>query len=305
MEAAPTHEAAPHVLVIPFPAQGHALPLLDFVALLASRGLRLTVVTTPANLQLLSPLLAAHPHRRPRRHLPVPLPPVSAPGAREHQGLQPGALPRLRPCLGRAAQAHPRPLAREIGAAGIVFSPSGVLGTAVPHSTFPRLVRRPAECDDDDEFSVSFPAIPGEPSFQWRELLMMYRKYMAGALDEQVAASVRLNFLWNLNDSWGFVFNSFRALEGRYLEQPLEDLGFRRVWEVGPVAPEADAAGARGGQAAVGLAELSAWLDVRARAKALAAEAARAVRPGGSSYADLDLLAQEIRKLASSLQVQD
>ena len=83
------------------------------------------------------------------------------------------------------------------------------------------------------------------------------------------------------------------------------------------MAPEADAAGARGGQAAVGLAELSAWLDagelasvladatgekgrdVRARAKALAAEAARAVKPGGSSYADLELLVQEIRKLAS------
>ena len=45
--------------------------------------------------------------------------------------------------------------------------------------------------------------------------------------------------------------------------------------------------------------------DVRARAKALAAEAAHAVRPGGSSYADLELLVQEIRKLASSLQVQD
>ena len=343
-----------------------------------------------------------------------------------------------------------QPLAREIGAAGIVFSPSGVLGTAVPHSTFRRLVWRPAECDDDDEFSVLFPAIPGEPSFQWRELLIMYRKYMAGALDEQVAASVRQNFLWNLHDSWGFVFNSFRALEGRYLEQPLEDLGFRRAWAVGPVAPDADA---------VGLAELSAWLDafpegsvvyvcfgsqavrspavaaalaealercavpfvwavggavvpdgfearaaavgrgvvvrgwapqvallrhpavgwflthcgwnstleavaagvpmlawplvadqffdarllvdearvavrackgglgfvpdvselasvladatgekgrhVRARAKALAAEAARAVKPGGSSYADLELLVQEIRKLASSLQVQD
>ena len=30
---------------------------------------------------------------------------------------------------------------------------------------------------------------------------------------------------------------------------------------MGPAAPEADAAGARGGQAAIGLAKLSAWLD--------------------------------------------
>jgi hypothetical protein len=52
---------APHVLVVPFPAQGYALSLLDFAGLLAARGLRLTVVTSPANLPLLSPLLAAHP----------------------------------------------------------------------------------------------------------------------------------------------------------------------------------------------------------------------------------------------------
>lgn len=37
--------------------------------------------------------------------------------------------------------------------------------------------------------------------------------------------------------------------------------------------------------------------DVRARAKELAAEAARAVMEGGSSYADLDGLVQEIRNL--------
>lgn len=59
--AAATPIQAPHVLVVPFTAQGHTLPLLDFAALLAARGLRLTVVTTPANLPLLSPLLAAHP----------------------------------------------------------------------------------------------------------------------------------------------------------------------------------------------------------------------------------------------------
>ncbi|WVZ87463.1 hypothetical protein U9M48_034098 [Paspalum notatum var. saurae] len=283
MEAAPTPAPAPHVLVIPFPAQGHALPLVDFVSLLAARGLRLTVVTTPANLQLVSPLLAAHPAAVRAVTFPFPSHPSLPPGLENTKGCGPGQFPAFmqafaalrQPILAWVrAQLEPvvaiiadifcgwaQPLAREIGAAGIVFSPSGVLGIAIPHSAFRRLVSRPAE--SGDEFTVAFPSIPGAPSYQWREMLLMYRNYMAGALEAQVGESVRQNFLWNVEESWGFVFNSFRALEGRYLEQPLEDLGFRRVWAVGPVAPDTDAAGTRGagGQEAVAAADLSAWLD--------------------------------------------
>ncbi|EEE68900.1 hypothetical protein OsJ_27739 [Oryza sativa Japonica Group] len=51
----------PHVLVVPYPAQGHMLPLLDLVALLAARGLALAVAVTPGNVPLLAPLLASCP----------------------------------------------------------------------------------------------------------------------------------------------------------------------------------------------------------------------------------------------------
>uniref|UniRef100_A0A6N2KTK9 Glycosyltransferase N-terminal domain-containing protein n=1 Tax=Salix viminalis TaxID=40686 RepID=A0A6N2KTK9_SALVM len=39
----------PHVLIFPFMAQGHTLPLLDLSRALASRGTRITIITTPAN----------------------------------------------------------------------------------------------------------------------------------------------------------------------------------------------------------------------------------------------------------------
>ncbi|TVU16376.1 hypothetical protein EJB05_39935, partial [Eragrostis curvula] len=237
--AAPT--PAPHVLVIPFPAQGHALPLLDITALLAARGLRVTVVTTPANLPLLSPLLAAHPDGARSRTFPFPSHPSLPAGRESTKDCGPEyfavfiqALAALREPVrawARAQKSDPvvaviadffcgwaQPLAAEIGAAGLVFSPSGVPGTAVPHSMFRR------------------------------------------QLDEQVRESVRQELPLEL-ESRDFVSNTFRALEGRYLDTPLEDLGFKRVWAVGPVAPEADAASARGGETAVAAANLAAWLD--------------------------------------------
>ncbi|GJN01515.1 hypothetical protein PR202_ga18788 [Eleusine coracana subsp. coracana] len=238
METAP----GPHVLVIPFPAQGHALPLLDLAGLLAARGLRLTVATTPPTSRS-SPPSSPRTHHHPPPRPPVPTPPVPPPGRENTKGCGPEyfaifihALTALRDPIRVWANSQPdpvaavladffcgwaQPLAAEIGAAGLVFSPSGVLGTAVPHSLFRRLVTRPPERADDDAFRVTFPGIPGAPAYEWRESSMI--------------------------SVVGFVSNTLRALEGRYLDAPpLEDLGFSRVWAVGPVAPET-AADARGG----------------------------------------------------------
>uniref|UniRef100_A0A453D7U8 UDP-glycosyltransferases domain-containing protein n=2 Tax=Aegilops tauschii subsp. strangulata TaxID=200361 RepID=A0A453D7U8_AEGTS len=87
----------------------------------------------------------------------------------------------------------------------------------------------------------------------------MYRGYMEGQVEEQVGEAVRQNFLWNL-ESWGFVSNTFRALEGTYLDSPLEDLGSKRVWAVGPLALETSSSGDRGGEAALVAGDLGAWL---------------------------------------------
>ncbi|XBJ02205.1 hypothetical protein VPH35_021647 [Triticum aestivum] len=262
----------PCVLVVPFPAQGHTVALLDLAALLAARGLRLTVVTTPANAYLLSPLLAAHPDMVRPLTLPFPSHPSLPAGLESFQDCPPTyaavfvhALAALHHPILAWAKSHPvaailsdffcgwtQPLAAELGVPRLVFTPSGVLGTAVPHSLFRRLVKqRPSDADH----VVAFPDIPGEPVYQWKELSIMYRMYAEGLVDEEFGGAVRRNYLWNL-ESWGFVSNTFRALEGRYLDTPLGDLGSRRVWAVGPVASEADAAGQRGGEAAVAAGDL-------------------------------------------------
>uniref|UniRef100_A0A0E0E0L4 UDP-glycosyltransferases domain-containing protein n=1 Tax=Oryza meridionalis TaxID=40149 RepID=A0A0E0E0L4_9ORYZ len=146
-------------------------------------------------------------------------------------------------------------LADELGVPRVVFSPSAVYGTAVFHSMFRLMPKR--EDEHDDECPVSFPDIPGSPSYPWRQLTLLYRLYKNG---DEVSEGVKNNILSNMGSSC-IVSNTFRQLEGRYLERPLADLGFMRVRAIGPLAPEPNASDNRGGETAVAASDLCAWLD--------------------------------------------
>ncbi|KAL6909928.1 hypothetical protein ACP4OV_001587 [Aristida adscensionis] len=275
--AAAVDTAAPHVLVVPYPARGHMQPLFHLASLLAARGLRLTVVVpTPAALQLLEPLLAAHPSAVQPLSFPSAGHDTSGPtsaGADIHalpaalrvplgEWLRPRARPggddrdRVVAVLSDFFCGWTQPLAAAAGVPRLVFAPSGVLATAATHSLFRRTPRPPeGDAVAARGYAVSFPDLAGAPAFPWRQLSRMYRSYAEGAGDEH-AEAIKDNFLWNLESS-AFVCNTCHPLEGSYLDaQPLQDLAGKRVWAVGLVAPPGSA-----GDDGTPAGEVTAWLD--------------------------------------------
>ncbi|OEL18839.1 hypothetical protein BAE44_0020142 [Dichanthelium oligosanthes] len=204
--------------------------------LLASGGARVTVAATPATAPLLVPLLAAHRDGTAVRAFVLPFPshPALPAGVECAKDVPPtlfaalivalaglrgplaswvrersGTLDRVVAVLADHSCGWAQPLAAELGVAGIVFSPSGVYGSAVLHSLFRRAPRR--EDEADDESLISFPDLPGTPAYPWRQLTLLYQTYKEG---DEASEAVRRNFLWNLEGS-AFVSNTFWRLEGQ------------------------------------------------------------------------------------------
>ncbi|CAL1405103.1 unnamed protein product [Linum trigynum] len=280
-----------HILVFPYPAQGHLIPLLDFTHHLAARSagrLKITILATPKNLPLLQPLLSRHPSTIQALTLPFPPHPSIPPGVENAKDFPPNpshkpggvhllmiaALGGLRSPLLRWFQSTPSPpsaiisdmflgwthrLASDLGIPRVVFSPSA----AVTLSVVNYLWRYMPVLPEDPDSPFLFPQLPNSPAWPTSQLSSIYRSYVAG---DPVSEFIKDGFLANM-ESWGAVFNSFHALESKYLDYLKKELGHDRVWAVGPLLPPAAASGGdgngkdRGGASSVSVSDLEAWLD--------------------------------------------
>lgn len=244
-----------HVLLIPYPAQGHILAILDFAHQLALRGITITVLITPKNLPILDPLLSAHPSIQ-TLLLPFPAGHALLPAGVEHVkdvgnwGNAPiiSSLSKLRAPVVEWFGSHPNPptaiihdffsgwaqdVAREIGVPGICFNSTSAFLVCVLDCAWKKIKTLKAM------EVVGFPEIPDSPRFERDHLPSIMKNYRESDPDWE---AVRRVMVGNTG-SWGFVVNTFGGLEGKYLEwlekkKEEEENGNPRpkVFSVGPLS---------------------------------------------------------------------
>uniref|UniRef100_A0A5B7A3F4 UDP-glycosyltransferase 89B1 n=1 Tax=Davidia involucrata TaxID=16924 RepID=A0A5B7A3F4_DAVIN len=262
----------PHILLHPFPAPGHIIPLLDLTHLLITRGLTVTVLLTPTYVHLLQPLLSSHPSSSIQ---PLVLHAPDAPTSSQFRFVAKiRALGELYDPILKWFRSHPTPpvaiisdfflgwthhLARELGVPRVVFWSSSAFQSSLSSCMWRDLPKR--DDPDDDNCPVSFPNVPNSPIYPWWQLSFVYREYTEGDPDWEF---VRNSMLANLV-SWGVVCNSFTELERVYIDHLKKDMGHNRVWAVGPLMPpDDDLHGKRGGPSAVPTQDVMTWLDSKA-----------------------------------------
>lgn len=271
--------AGAHVLVFPFPSQGHMIPLLDLTHQLATRGLSITVLVTPQNLSLLNPLLSKHPSIR-TLVLPFPPHPSIPAGVENSKDLSGKYFGAMLITLGELYnpivdwfRTHPSPpvaiisdmflgwtqqLACELGIHRVVFSPSGAMSLSAMYSLWRDLPK--IEDPTNLKATICFSKMPNSPVLAWWQVSGLYRRYIERAPFSEFTKDI---FRGNIA-SWGLVINSFTELERDYLDYLANELGHDRVWDVGPLHfldGEKSGLMDRGGPSSVSADDILTWLD--------------------------------------------
>ncbi|CAM8967264.1 unnamed protein product [Rhodiola kirilowii] len=219
-----------HVLLFPYPAQGHMLPMIDLADQLARRGLDLTILVTPKNAEILNPLLSVHPGIR-TLVLPFPGHPKISQGVENLKDIgKPWECPDDE-CYGPVAIVSDfflgwtERVAKEVGVPRIAFYSLSVLLMEVSYYSW-KEIDHVLSLD-----TVEFEELPGRPVFKNEHLPSMVRRYNKSDPDWKFVK----DSMTEGSTSWGLIFNSFHDMEGHYLDHCREKMEHHKVWAVGPL----------------------------------------------------------------------
>ncbi|XP_058775703.1 UDP-glycosyltransferase 89A2-like [Vicia villosa] len=257
-----------HILVFPYPAQGHMLSLLDLTHQLALQNtFNITIIVTPKNLPILNPLLSTHPNTIQTLILPLPSHPKIPPGVENIRDIGNAgnysfinALSGLHNPIIHWFNNHPNPpqalisdfflgwtqqLAVQLSIPRVAFYSLSAFSISVMNCGWsnPQLLK--------SNEVVQFSELPGAPSFKYEHLHSILLRYRESDPESEF---VRESFISN-SASWGFVLNTFEGLDGAYLDHFRARFGKSRVYAVGPLDSIRVDANLDGGS------EVLRWLD--------------------------------------------
>ncbi|AED90611.1 UDP-glycosyltransferase 89A2 [Arabidopsis thaliana] len=237
----------PHIVVFPFPAQGHLLPLLDLTHQLCLRGFNVSVIVTPGNLTYLSPLLSAHPSSVTSVVFPFPPHPSLSPGVENVKDVgNSGNLPimaslrQLREPIINWFQSHPNPPIALISDFFLGWTHDLCNQIGIPRFAFFSisffLVSVLQFCFENIDLIKSTDPIhlldlPRAPIFKEEHLPSIVRRSLqTPSPDLESIKDFSMNLL-----SYGSVFNSSEILEDDYLQYVKQRMGHDRVYVIGPL----------------------------------------------------------------------
>ncbi|KAF8090795.1 hypothetical protein N665_0467s0024 [Sinapis alba] len=252
-----------HIMVFPYPSQGHLLPLLDLTHQLCLHGdITVSIIVTPKNLPHLSPLLSAHPSAVSAVTLPFPRNPSIPSGVEnvKDAGCTPhimASLRQLREPIIKWLSSHPNPpvalisdfflgWTNDLGVPRFAFFSSGAFFASLVH-----FVSDKRHLYDQTE-PVCILDLPRSPVFKTEHLPLTPQSPLSQ--DINIVRDMTMNF-----SSYGCIFNSCDCLEEEYMRYVKLKVGHNRVFGVGPVS--SIGLGKRKSELNVDVKALLSWLD--------------------------------------------
>ncbi|XP_050372160.1 UDP-glycosyltransferase 89A2 [Argentina anserina] len=238
----------PHILVYPYPAQGHMLSLIELTNQLALRSLTITIIITPKNLPILAPLLSTHPSIE-TLVLPFPSHPRIPPGVENvkdignHGNLAViNALAGLYDPIMQWFKSHPNPPVALISDFFLGYTLKLADQLKIPRIAFfsvracSALILeycwRNLDLVQSSSAVIDFPDVPRSPSLKKEHVPSIVLAHRGADPESEL---LRVSMLAN-TDSWGCIFNSFQDLDGEYLDHLKRRMGHNRVYSVGPLS---------------------------------------------------------------------
>ncbi len=281
----------PHVVAVPFLGLGHFIPFLDLAKLLASHGLTVSYVTTPANVSRMQGyLVQALNDGLDIRLVSLPTPAIEGLHGCESTDLLPPESISLAFELAKKLQnpfdiwmeqqfyqqtsAPPVCIvydifmgwaidtAQRFNVFSVLFDTCGAFATSLLHSLSCSILDNTLEKDDEESLLVSS---------KMPHPVRLFKHEVSPDYFNADLSTPRLRYNRqchrDIGKGSGILINTFHELEPLYV-QHLKTLTAKPVWAIGPVNPQNLSSGAgnvklRGKMADINEEELGCWLDSR------------------------------------------